>query len=122
TYDPAIESDAETAALARNLVACALNFYRDFIEPGKTPYVPNQDERDQLRELADFLHANPDASAEAIEKIIYDLGRAHYEKPGHVFAPIYRVLLGQERGPRLGVFIRLATPEKIAAKIEAALM
>jgi len=27
------------------------------------------------------------------------------------------VLLGQERGPRLGAFIQLATPEKIAAAL-----
>jgi lysyl-tRNA synthetase class I len=34
---------------------------------------------------------------------------------------LYRVLLGQERGPRLGAFIRLATPIKIAEAINAVL-
>jgi lysyl-tRNA synthetase class 1 len=121
SYDPGLESDHDTAKLARELVECALNFYRDFIEPAKKPYTPTGQERLELRELHDFLAANPGASAEMIEKTIYDLGRAHYDKPGKIFAPIYRVLLGQERGPRLGVFIRLATPEKIAQKLASAL-
>jgi lysyl-tRNA synthetase class I len=34
---------------------------------------------------------------------------------------IYRTLMGQERGPRLGAFIRLATPEKIAHSLRASL-
>ena len=99
---------------------CALNFYRDFIESTKKPYTPTAAEREQLRELAAWLSANPDAGAEEIEKKVYDLGRTHYDKPGKIFPLIYRVLLGQERGPRLGAFIRLATPVKIAQTLQAA--
>lgn len=121
SYDSAIESDQETAALAHALMECALNFYRDFIEPAKKPYAPSDSEREQLRALADFLKAHPAAAAEEIERSIYDLGRAHYDKPGKIFPLIYRVLLGQERGPRLGAFIRLATPAKIAQALEPAL-
>jgi lysyl-tRNA synthetase class 1 len=112
-YDPAIVGDPDTERLTRNLVECALNFYRDFVEPAKKLYVPSDSEREQLRSLVNWLEANPGASAEEIERRIYDLGRAHYEKPGNIFPLLYRVLLGQERGPRLGAFIRLATPEKI---------
>jgi len=67
------------------------------------------------------LHAHDAASAEEIEKSIYDLGRAHYDKPGKIFPVIYRALLGQERGPRLGAFIRLATPAKIAEALSGQL-
>jgi lysyl-tRNA synthetase, class I len=121
TYDPAIAGDPETEALARNLMECAVNFYRDFVEPDKKPYVPNDAEREQLRALIAYLAANDTASAEDIEKAIYELGRAHYDKPGKIFSPIYRVLLGQERGPRLGAFIRLATPTKIVQALESSL-
>ena len=121
TYDPAIAEDAETEQLARILMQCAINFYRDFIEGTKRPYVPIDGERDQLRTLEVFLAANSGASAEAIEKTIYDLGRANYDKPGKIFSLLYRVLLGQERGPRLGAFIRLATPKKIAETINTTL-
>jgi lysyl-tRNA synthetase class 1 len=100
---------------------CALNFYRDFIEPAKQPYAPSDAEREQLRALASWLEANPAASAEELEKAIYDLGRANYDKPGKIFPVIYRTLMGQERGPRLGAFIRLATPEKIAHSLRASL-
>jgi lysyl-tRNA synthetase, class I len=120
-YDPAIAQDAETERLARTLMQCAINFYRDFIEGTKQPYAPIDSERDQLRTLKAFLTDNPEAGAEAIEKTIYDLGRANYDKPGKIFSLLYRVLLGQERGPRLGAFIRLATPTKIAETINAAL-
>jgi lysyl-tRNA synthetase, class I len=115
SYDPAIADDSDTERMTRSLVECALNFYRDFIEPTKQLYTPSDSELPQLRGLMDWLNANPDASAEAIERQIYDLGRIHYDKPGNIFPLLYRVLLGQERGPRLGAFIRLATPQKIAA-------
>jgi lysyl-tRNA synthetase class 1 len=114
TYDPNVAGDADTGALVKTLMNCAVNFYRDFVEPGKRVYAPSALERDQLKQLTNWLEANRNASAEEIEKSIYDLGRAHYEKPGKIFPVIYRTLLGQERGPRLGPFIRLATPGKIA--------
>jgi lysyl-tRNA synthetase class 1 len=119
SYDPAIANDPDTERMTRTLVECALNFYRDFIEPAKKPYTLSDSERPQLCALIDWLDANPDASAEEIERQIYDLGRAHYDKPGNIFPLVYRVLLGQERGPRLGAFIRLATPLKIAQALRS---
>jgi lysyl-tRNA synthetase class 1 len=116
-YDPNISGDPDTERLTRDLVDCALNFYRDFIEPTKKLYTPSDSEGPQLRALIDWLDAHLDATAEEIERQIYDLGRAHYDKPGNIFPLLYKVLLGQERGPRLGAFIRLATPEKIAARL-----
>jgi lysyl-tRNA synthetase class 1 len=119
SYDPAVVDDSDTEQMMRTLVDCALNFYRDFIEPAKKHYTPADSERPQLRALQNWLEANPGAPAEEIERHIYDLGRAHYDKPGNIFPLLYRVLLGQERGPRLGAFIRLATPQKIAAALHA---
>ena len=118
-YDPAIAGDAETEALGRALMECALNYYKDFIEPGKKPYTPTDAERAQLAALAQWLRANADASAEDIEKKIYDLGREHYEKPGKIFPLLYRTILAQERGPRLGAFIRLATPARIVEILQS---
>ncbi len=120
-YDPALDGDAETRVLANTLLDCALNFYADFVEPAKRRYVPLDGEREQLAALKAFLDANPDAPAEEIEKTIYDLGRAHYDKPGKIFPLMYRAILGQERGPRLGAFIRLATPQRVAELIDASL-
>lgn len=112
-YDPKIASNPETERMGKVLMESALNFYADFIEPNKQRYLPQAAERDQLRVLVEFLAANTGATAEEIEKKIYDLGRENYDKPGKIFPLLYRVLLGQERGPRLGAFIRLATPERM---------
>jgi lysyl-tRNA synthetase class 1 len=120
-YDPAVTSNAETEALGRALMECALNFYTDFIEPAKKPYTPDDAERERLKHLALWLAAHREASAEEIEKAIYDLGRANYDKPGQIFPLLYRAILGQERGPRLGAFIRLATPARIVELLDAAI-
>jgi lysyl-tRNA synthetase class 1 len=120
-YDPAIEGDADTMKLTRELMECALNFYRDFIEPAKFHYTPSDGEREQLRALSAWLAQNGEAGAEDIEKAIYELGRQHYDKPGKIFPLLYRVILGQERGPRLGAFIRLTTPARVAEIVDARL-
>jgi lysyl-tRNA synthetase, class I len=120
-YDPNIEGDFDTTKMVKNLVKCALNFYTDFIEPYRKNYAPNAAEAGQLQSLADFLSDNPDASAEEIEKTIYDLGRANYDKPGNIFPLMYRAILGQERGPRLGAYIRLLRPFRIVERLEAAI-
>jgi lysyl-tRNA synthetase class 1 len=121
-HDPALGGDAETRALAETLMECALNFYTDFVEPTKHRYVlASEQEREQIRALTDYLTANSEAGAEEIEKNIYELGRRFYDKPGKIFPLLYKVLLGQERGPRLGAFIKLVTPVRILGILQAAL-
>lgn len=120
-YDSGLRAASPTQALARRLVDCARNYYRDFIEPTKQRYVPAAAERAQLQALLEFLRQQPASGAEEIEKQIYDLGRQNYDKPGKIFPLLYKTLLGQAQGPRLGVFIKLATPARIAALLEAAL-
>jgi len=117
-YDPAITEDQDTRTLADRLVQCALNFYHDFIEPTKQRYQPTREEQAQIAELVSFLTHNPEAPAEQIEKEIYEIGRRHYDKPGKIFPLLYKVLLGQKQGPRLGVFIKLATPQRIVMLLE----
>ena len=112
-YDPRIAGNPDTERMGKTLMECALNVYADFIEPTKKRYLPEANERDQLRALMEFLVGNSGATAEEIEKKIYDLGRENYDKPGKIFPLLYRVLLGQERGPRLGAFIKLATPQRM---------
>ena len=74
-----------------------------------------------MRALSAWLAQNGEAGAEDIEKAIYELGRQHYDKPGKIFPLLYRVILGQERGPRLGAFIRLTTPARVAEIVDARL-
>ncbi|HXW84014.1 MAG TPA: lysine--tRNA ligase [Candidatus Binataceae bacterium] len=120
-YDSAIESNPPTATIGRALVDCTINYYRDFIEPAKQPFAPDDAQRGQLQKLVSWLDEHREASAEEIEKKLYDLGRENYDKPGKIFPVVYRALLGQERGPRLGAFIRLATPTRVVELLNEAI-
>ncbi len=120
-YDPGVSGDDETRAMVGTLVQCALNFYRDFVEPTKHRHMPDATERAQIQEIIHFLSHHPDASAEEIEKEIYEVGRRHYDKPGKIFPLLYKVLLGQKQGPRLGVFIKLVTPQRIVNLLQEAI-
>ncbi|HLK87013.1 MAG TPA: lysine--tRNA ligase [Candidatus Binataceae bacterium] len=120
-YDAGIVSDPDTESMMRTLVDCALNFYRDFIEPNKQRYIPNQDEIGQIRQFAQWLKANREADAESIEKAIYEIGRQHYDKPGKIFPVLYRTILSQDRGPRLGALTALLTPARVLELSERAL-
>jgi lysyl-tRNA synthetase, class I len=119
-YDPAIEADPDTKKLAGTLMQCALNFYHDFVAPNKRSHTPSAEERGQIEEIINFLSDHAGASAEEIEREIYEVGRRHYDKPGKIFPLLYRVLLGQKQGPRLGVFIKLATPQRIVKLLQEA--
>ena len=104
-YDPKIASDAETERMREMLMECALNFYRDFIEPTKQRYTPQRRRARSVARAGRVARAKRRGRREEIEKTIYDLGRQNYDKPGKIFPLLYRVLLGQERGPRLGAFM-----------------
>ena len=120
-YDPTIANDPETGKMARTLIECALNFYRDFIAPGKKRYILTGPEPEQVQEFRDWLDANREAGAEDIEKAIYEIGRRHYDKPGKIFPLLYRVILSQERGPRLGALTTIVSNNNVSALLTKAL-
>ncbi len=105
------------------LVAYAVRYFRDFVRPAKSFREPDEIEREALEKLSAALCAlPPDASAEAIQTVLYDVARklpryqdmkakgATAERPGvsnDWFAMLYGVLLGESRGPRFGSFVAL---------------
>ncbi len=109
--------------LLDHLVGYAVRYYQDFVRPKKIYRAADAVERGALTALSDALAKMPaDASAEALQAILYDVGRAvpRYqdlaaksatpEKPGVSnawFNAIYEVLLGEAKGPRFGSFIAL---------------
>ena len=47
-------------------------------------------------------------SSEEIQTLLYEVGKSHdFENLKDFFKLVYQVLLGQEKGPRLGSFIKL---------------
>jgi len=118
------------------LLQYAVAYFRDFVAPKKRYRPPDDVEAAALNALSAALARLPaDASAEAIQHTLYDLARpipryqdrnakgATPERPGvsnDWFNMIYAVLLGEERGPRLGSFIALYGIEETRALIARA--
>jgi lysyl-tRNA synthetase class 1 len=105
------------------------------VQPGKKFRDPNAVERKALTDLRDALsQLPPDASAEAIQDVVYEIGRrepfldqkkkAKDGKPGvslDWFNMLYQVLLGQEKGPRFGSFVAVYGVANTIAMIDGAL-
>ncbi len=100
----------------------AVRYFQDFVRPTKTYRAPDEVEQGALAALDAALAKLPSgADADQIQNALLDVGRAipRYQDlakqgphggPGvklDWFQAIYEVLLGQERGPRLGTFIAL---------------
>ena len=127
----------QTHPLLDQLAGYAVRYYADFVKPRKK-YRPADDvETAALRALSAALQsAPPNATAEELQGIIYDVGRAipRYqdlnakgatpERPGVSnawFNAIYEVLLGEEKGPRFGSFIQVYGIQETRALIDKAL-
>jgi lysyl-tRNA synthetase, class I len=131
------DASAETHPLLDKLAGYAVRYDEDFVRPQKKFRRPDEVEAQALRALSDALgNAPPGAGAEALQGILYDVGRsvpryqdpnakgATPDKPGVSnawFGAIYQVLLGEERGPRFGSFIELYGVENTRALIAKAL-
>jgi lysyl-tRNA synthetase class 1 len=117
------------------LVDYAIHYFRDFVLPAKKFREPGAAERAALTDLRDALSQLPaDASAEAIQDVVYEIGRrepfldqkkkAKDGKPGvslDWFNMLYQVLLGQEKGPRFGSFVAAYGIADTIAMIDGAL-
>ncbi|MCP5364906.1 MAG: lysine--tRNA ligase [Hyphomicrobiales bacterium] len=108
-YDPALTP--ATAKLWDQLLDFAIVYYRDFVKPRLNYRQPTEDERRALQELMAALSDLPeDSKPEAIQTVVYDIGKRHHEAFPNLkawFRCLYQVLLGQDEGPRMGSFIAL---------------
>ena len=120
-----------------SLVRYAVAYFRDFVAPKKRYREADAVERDSLLRVSARLAELPaGASAEDIQHALYDIARpipryqdlaakgATPERPGvsnDFFNMVYAVLLGEERGPRLGSFIALYGLDETRALIDTAL-
>ncbi|BAT57706.1 lysine--tRNA ligase [Variibacter gotjawalensis] len=116
-------------------VKYAIQYFRDFVLPEKKFRNATETERAALKDLRDALSQLPaDATAEAIQDIVYEIGRRepfldHKKKakdgqPGvslDWFNMLYQVLLGQEKGPRFGSFVTVYGLNNTVDMIDGAL-
>ncbi len=119
------------------LVGYAVAYFRDFVAPKKRYRLADDVERDALLAVSARLAEMPaDAGAEVVQHALYDIARpipryqdlaakgATKERPGvsnDFFNMVYGVLLGEERGPRLGSFVALYGLAETRALIDRAL-
>ena len=132
-YRPGVT--AQTHPHLAKLVDYAIHYFRDFVQPAKKFREPGAAERAALIDLRDALSQLPaDASAEAIQEVVYEIGRrepfldhkkkAKDGKPGvslDWFNMLYQVLLGQDKGPRFGSFVAAYGVQNTVDMIDGAL-
>ncbi|MBA2125519.1 lysine--tRNA ligase [Hyphomicrobium methylovorum] len=114
----------------------AVRYFDQFVRPTKKFRAPDEVEVGALKALDETLASLPtDADSNFIQNALLDVGRAipRYQDTTKVgpnggpgvkldwFQAIYEVLLGQERGPRLGTFIALYGIPETRALIAKAL-
>ncbi len=105
------------------MVDHAIAYYRDIVRPQKRFREPLAFERTALEDLAAELRAlPPGADAEAIQNLVYEVGKRHpFPELKAWFSCLYEVLLGQSEGPRFGGFIALYGIEETVALIDGTL-
>ncbi|HKN27252.1 MAG TPA: lysine--tRNA ligase [Roseiarcus sp.] len=120
-----------------SLVRYSVAYFRDFVAPKKRYREADAVERNALLQVSARLAEMPaSATAEEIQHALYDIARpipryqdlkakgATPERPGvsnDFFNMVYAILLGEERGPRLGSFIALYGLDETRALIDKAL-
>lgn len=113
----------ETRPFLDKLVHHAINYYNDFVKPEKVFSIPADEERAALSDLRERLaEMDKSASAEDIQTVVFAVGKQHnFENLRLWFNALYRNLLGQNEGPRMGSFAALYGLDNTIALIDAAL-
>jgi lysyl-tRNA synthetase, class I len=100
----------------------AVAYYNDFVKPNKTFRAPSDLERTALEELRDNLKSwNGGLDAEALQSMVFAVGKPKFEPLRDWFTALYEVLLGASQGPRFGGFIALYGVDETVALIDDAL-
>ncbi len=100
----------------------AVRYYEDFVAPAKSYRPPTALEREALTDLRDRLAAyDGPVEDEALQSVVYDVGRDRFDPLRDWFKALYEVLLGASQGPRFGGFIALYGVGETAALIDRAL-
>ncbi len=117
------DASAATHPELANLITLALAYNRDFIAPTLKRRKPEGVEVAALQRLdAELEKLAPDTGAEAIQNIVYEIGKTGgFENLRDWFKALYETLLGSSAGPRMGSFIALYGVENSRKLIAEAL-
>jgi lysyl-tRNA synthetase class 1 len=103
------EASPETHPELDALIGHATVYFRDFVKDSLERRAPDAREAAALGDLDARLAALPeDASAEEIQNMVFEVGKAHgFENLRDWFKALYEILLGTSQGPRMGSFFAL---------------
>ncbi len=100
----------------------AVRYFNDFVKPTRTFRAPTQKEREALEALrAELVAYDGPVEDEALQSIVYSVGRERFDPMRDWFTALYEVLLGASQGPRFGGFIALYGVADTVALIDKAL-
>ena len=116
------EASAETHPGLDQAAACAVRYFNDFVKPTRKCRLPNDAERAALEALrAELASYDGAVDDEALQSIVYAVGRDRFEPMRDWFKALYEVLLGASQGPRFGGFIALYGVTETVALIDKGL-
>lgn len=100
----------------------AVRYFNDFVKPTRSYRAPDEAEREALLELRAQLAAyDGRIDDEALQSIVYAVGRDRFDPLRGWFTALYEVLLGASQGPRFGGFIALYGVDETVELIDKAL-
>jgi lysyl-tRNA synthetase class 1 len=100
----------------------AVRYYNDFVKPHKVYRAASDLEREALIDLRDQLKTwDGGLDAEALQGLVFAVGRDRFDPLRDWFTALYEVLLGASQGPRFGGFIALYGVDETVALIDRAL-
>ena len=107
-YDSSLSEKSNL--LIDKLIEYSLNFYTDFVAPNKKFIKISKEEKIIFNDILNLLEneITTKNTSEEIQTKLYDIGKKHkFDNLKDFFKLVYQALLGQEKGPRLGSFIKL---------------
>lgn len=104
------------------MVNKSINYYERYIKPNKIYEKPTELEKSLLLKLKDFCESTSETDANIIQNEVYAIAKDQELEMKDWFSCIYRVLLGQKQGPRVGSFIGLFGTKNMAKLIENTLL
>lgn len=100
------------------MVAKSINYYTHYIKPNKKFDVPTTQERVLLEKLLEFCKTTQEIDPNTLQNGVYAIAMEFEFDIKAWFSCIYRTLLGQSEGPRVGSFIALFGTQNMANLIE----
>jgi lysyl-tRNA synthetase class 1 len=100
-----------------NMIEGSVHYYQDHILPTKKFYAPNPEEKKLISGLVDRLKNNTFRDGDEIQTLIFSVAKDGNVEAKAFFQLLYRSMLGQESGPRLGAFFRLLGKVQTAERL-----